>query len=609
MAKAVCLHSRYATRVSFKAFPEAAKLAVNDVIDIIHPTPGWSAEGEDWGSVADAVDESEDWGLVSDAATTFADWGYVDESAGTGVHFIVEAISINYDGTVNIDARQYISSIYDYDATQAKANRLRTDLPDSYEVVAPTGLSLSDDSVLLGDGSLNPVLGISWTASTDRFVRDYEIQWKKDSESNYHSIFTPNVNASIVVEAIDTYDVRVRALNGIGSTSDWITGSQLVDDDTTAPSAPTSVTAASAPFAIQLSWTNASDADLDAVEIHVRTVNTAPVDDTYLFETVKAVSGKDQEYTISSGQFDLDTTYYIFLTAVDYAGNQSAFTSTSVNGQFLKPSTSQIDVSIQGYRVDLAVISRALDISGNITAANGIGFNNDGTKMFVVDDTTDDVSEFALSTAWDVSSASYTDAYSLDAAIGQPWGFSFNDDGTKFFVCDTTNNEIHEHSLSTAFDISTSSYTDAYDVSTETTTPAGLCFNNDGSEMYVVSNVGANYYIYQYGLSTAYDVSTASYSSGERIAIGAEATDPAGVQFNDDGLKMFVLNSDTVYQYDLSTAYEANTAEYSGRKIRTLAQDSQSFGFCFGKSGERMYVTGWSSDKVHEYNTSLVQNP
>jgi len=342
MAKAVCLHSRYATRVSFKAFPEAAKLAINDVIDIIHPTPGWSSDSEDWGSVADSVDESEDWGSVADAPTTFDDWGYVDEAAGTGVHFIIEAISINYDGTVNIDARQYISSIYDYDATQAKANRLQTDLPDTFEVVAPTGLSLSDDSVLLGDGTLNPVLGVSWTASTDRFVRDYEIQWKKDSDSDYRSLFTPNANASIVVEAIDTYDVRVRALNGIGSTSDWITGSQLVDDDTTAPGAPAGVTATSAPLAIQLAWTNPSDSDLDAVEVHVRAANTTPTDDTYLEETVKAKAGKAQTFRLSMGDFSPNTTYYIFLKAVDYARNESSFTS-SVNAQFQKADTAQIE--------------------------------------------------------------------------------------------------------------------------------------------------------------------------------------------------------------------------------------------------------------------------
>ena len=38
----------------------------------------------------------------------------------------------------------------------------------------------------------------------------------------------------------------------------------------------------------------------------------------------------------------------------------------------------------------------------------GMAFNNDGTKMFVVGNTGYDVNEYTLSTAFDISTASYT---------------------------------------------------------------------------------------------------------------------------------------------------------------------------------------------------------
>ena len=38
----------------------------------------------------------------------------------------------------------------------------------------------------------------------------------------------------------------------------------------------------------------------------------------------------------------------------------------------------------------------------------GIAFNNDGTKMFIIGSSGDDVNEYNLSTAFDVSTASYT---------------------------------------------------------------------------------------------------------------------------------------------------------------------------------------------------------
>ena len=606
MAKAVCLHSRYSTRVSFKAFPEAAKLSVNDVIDIIHPTPGWSAEGEDWGSVADAVDESEDWGLVSDAATTFADWGYVDESDGTGVHFIIEAISINYDGTVNIDARQYISSIYDYDATQAKANRLRTDLPDSYEVVAPTSLSLSDDSVLLGDGSLNPVLGISWTASTDRFVRDYEIQWKKDSESNYHSIFTPNVNASIVVEAIDTYDVRVRALNGIGSTSDWITGSQLVDDDTTAPSAPTGVSVTNLVMGSRIAWTNDSAADLDAVEIHVRDTNTTPTDDTYLVHTAKARPSTAGEFVYAVADLQIGKTNYVFLKSVDYSGNKSSFTS-SVTIQATRLSS--------GYNVDNATqITQTLTGGSLGETLYSVLSGDDGLYVFFAGEgpspsTTNYIQQNKLDTLYDLSSTSSVGSFN-HASIGDTRDMAINPAGTKLFAADVDNNKVHEISMS-AWDISTASYVDALSLGYS---PEGIAFNGDGTEI-IISDGSST--ITHYDLSTAYDISTAS-ASGDTFSTQAA---PDGVQWSEDGLLLIVAEAGNAAFYQCSTAYDITTATFTsqssgnfqnplygtGQKTSTSVTFGDR-GFSFDRNGTRCYLgaslSGPSRDQVVCYQTS-----
>ena len=45
----------------------------------------------------------------------------------------------------------------------------------------------------------------------------------------------------------------------------------------------------------------------------------------------------------------------------------------------------------------------------------GIAFNNDGTKMFVVGFDGDDVNEYTLSTGFDVSTASFVDSFSVAA--------------------------------------------------------------------------------------------------------------------------------------------------------------------------------------------------
>jgi len=59
--------------------------------------------------------------------------------------------------------------------------------------------------------------------------------------------------------------------------------------------------------------------------------------------------------------------------------------------------------------------------------------------------------------------------------------------------------------------------------------------------------------VYRYDLSTAWDITTASYVSLKYV--GSQDTVPVGVAFSGDGTKMFVIGSsnESVYRYDLAT--------------------------------------------------------
>ena len=65
--------------------------------------------------------------------------------------------------------------------------------------------------------------------------------------------------------------------------------------------------------------------------------------------------------------------------------------------------------------------------------------------------------------------------------------------------------------MSTAWDVSTASYTDALDISGQQSGVSGLTFNNDGTKMFV-AGYGGGYTVDEWILSTAWDVSTASVS-------------------------------------------------------------------------------------------------
>ncbi len=95
---------------------------------------------------------------------------------------------------------------------------------------------------------------------------------------------------------------------------------------------------------------------------------------------------------------------------------------------------------------------------------------------------------------------------------------------------------MNEYSLSTGFDVSTASYVQNFSVSAQETGPTGMSFNNDGTKMFIVGYSGGRS-VNEYSLSTAFDVSTATYV--QNFYVGAQETDPSGITFNNDGTKMF----------------------------------------------------------------------
>ena len=51
---------------------------------------------------------------------------------------------------------------------------------------------------------------------------------------------------------------------------------------------------------------------------------------------------------------------------------------------------------------------------------------------------------------------------------------------------------ISEHALTTAFDINTASQSTTYDISSHISEPRGIRFNSDGTKLYISSSAGGN---------------------------------------------------------------------------------------------------------------------
>ena len=58
----------------------------------------------------------------------------------------------------------------------------------------------------------------------------------------------------------------------------------------------------------------------------------------------------------------------------------------------------------------------------NSGSSGSSGSGNSGKKMFVVGNDGDDINEYTLATAWDVSSASFVDSFSISSQDNTPTG-------------------------------------------------------------------------------------------------------------------------------------------------------------------------------------------
>jgi glutamine cyclotransferase len=245
---------------------------------------------------------------------------------------------------------------------------------------------------------------------------------------------------------------------------------------------------------------------VDAFSVSAQDTNPRGIafntDGTKMFITGDA--GDDvNEYTLSTG-FDVSTASFVDSFSV------SAQETSPYGIAFNTDGTKMFIVGFDGDDVNEYTLSTGFDVStasfvdsfsvsAQETAPVGIAFNTDGTKMFIVGANGQDVNEYTLSTGFDVSTASFVDSFSVAAQDTQPRGIAFNTDGTKMFITGDAGNDVNEYALSTGFDVSTASFVDSFSVAAQDTNPTGIAFNTDGTKMFIVGTSGQDVNEYNVG--------------------------------------------------------------------------------------------------------------
>ena len=172
----------------------------------------------------------------------------------------------------------------------------------------------------------------------------------------------------------------------------------------------------------------------------------------------------------------------------------------------------------------------------------------------------------------EVATSIFTDARD----IFLPWGANASSNGSYYYIWDYYGN-LHQYTLSTAYDMSTASFTRQLDRASFPNHQPSMgskmtaYFKSDGTKLFLVSGFGTSISILSWDLSTAWNISTLSNGQSRTIGDQPPMFEYVGMDFKSDGTAFFLGMSDhahnnanrrKVLKFTLSTAFDVSTASY-----------------------------------------------
>jgi hypothetical protein len=252
-------------------------------------------------------------------------------------------------------------------------------------------------------------------------------------------------------------------------------------------------------------------------------------------------------------------------------------------------------VTIGGDLANASYDNIQFDVSARETSPSGVEFKPDGTKMYIVGTAGDDITEYTLSPAWDITSATYVTDYPVSGQQVNPRCVRFKSDGTAMYVSNSSNASITTYTLSTPWSISSVT-------SNSTTTLSGgassieFWFKSDGTRIFGLSNTS----VFSYTLSTPWLVSSASADTGT-------LTVPSGhsIALLSDGTKLYTSqetgSAGIIHEFVMTTPYDLSTGSASGVTFDASAQDIRPYGITLKPDDTKLFIVG-NNDDVSQYN-------
>lgn len=334
-------------------------------------------------------------------------------------------------------------------------------------------------------------------------------------------------------------------------------------------------------------------------------------DDNPLFWTFTADDSADDLATItndSNGTFTITAKSLNDILTAGYDSEGGSFDVTFKVSDNISFANATSEFTITFINVPQWEISSILGASSDSTnrgivsldgTPSDLQFNDDGTKSFMTGLSTGNIFEMTHVTAWSLT-GSFT---STTHTFGSLYGFRFSPDGL-YLLTMSNGGVVTTYSLSTAWDITTKSTVGSSSALIGASSCQGFDVSYDGMKIYTVGQNQA--LVREYSFSTAWDATTISTPLDQSYNMGSNVGGNSwGIRFNPKGTQFFIGDntSDRIHQFDLTTAWDVSTASYitefnpgaSGPLGLTFKDDD----------GTKMYIADNGSNNLMQFSTGL----
>ena len=256
-------------------------------------------------------------------------------------------------------------------------------------------------------------------------------------------------------------------------------------------------------------------------------------------------------------------------------------------------------------------------------------FSPNGYSMFLLNASADVIIEYTLSTAWNVSSASYTRnaSYALGAAISNEaigLDMKWSTDGTSIYILGNTNKRIYQFTCNTAWTLASGiTYTTKSflwnGAGQFTGASAGgelnataLFFNGAGTILYIWGSTHA--WVMQWSLSTPWDISTATRIAPDAFPLqfnGSGISNPTTWFFGNSGTMLYTADGtvSVITQLSVPIAYNPNIRVYNQFFTATGSAGQRQIDFFMKPDGTKIITYGSAVSTGPKYYSFTLSTP